>query len=56
LVPAGKHVNDIQTIAKQPPITTTEELLVAVFSVGSSPRLRSEDPRQAEAVQLSEMK
>jgi hypothetical protein len=43
LVAAGKHVDDIQAIAEQPPITTIEKLLEAVFSVGSSPRLYSDD-------------
>jgi hypothetical protein len=46
LVEAGKHVNDIQTIARQQPII--EKLLEEVFSVGSAPRLYSEDPRPAE--------
>jgi hypothetical protein len=44
----GKDVNDIQAIARQPPITTIETLLEAVFSVESVPRLYSEDPRSAE--------
>jgi hypothetical protein len=48
LVVAGKHVNDIRTVVRQPPITTIEELLEAVFSVESAPRLFSEDPRPAE--------
>jgi predicted benzoate:H+ symporter BenE len=54
LVTAGKHINDIQAIARQPPIIT-EGIWEAVFSVGSAPRLYSEAPRQAEssAVQLS---
>jgi hypothetical protein len=41
----------------QPPLTI-EVLLEAVISVGSAPRLYSEDLRQAEssAVQLSEVK
>jgi hypothetical protein len=47
LVTAGKHVNDIWAIAKRPPITT-EKLLEEVFSVGSAPRLYSEDPRPGE--------
>jgi hypothetical protein len=51
LVAAGKHVNDIRAIPRQPPITT-EKLLEAVFSVGSAPRLYSEDPRLAERVSL----
>jgi hypothetical protein len=42
------HGNDTRTIARQPRITTTEELLVVVFYVGSAPRLYSEDPRPAE--------
>jgi hypothetical protein len=54
LVTAGKHVNNIRAIARQPPITV-EGLLEAVFSVGSAPRLYSEDSRLAEAVQLSEV-
>jgi hypothetical protein len=44
---AGKHVNDIQAITRQSPITT-EGLLEAVFSVGSTPRLYSKDPRLVE--------
>jgi hypothetical protein len=48
LVAAGKHVSDIQAIARQLPITTTEGLLEAVFSIGAAPRLYSEDPRSAE--------
>jgi hypothetical protein len=48
LVTASKHVNDIRIIVRQPPITTIEELLEAVFSVGSAPRLYNEDPRSAE--------
>jgi hypothetical protein len=39
--------NDIRIIARQP-IKTIEELLQAVFSVGSTPRLYSEDPRPIE--------
>jgi hypothetical protein len=37
-------------------MTAIEELLEAVFSVGSAQRLYSVDPMQAEAVQLSEVK
>jgi hypothetical protein len=48
LVTAGKHINNIQAIARQPPITTIEELLRAVFSVGSAPGLYNEDPRPAQ--------
>jgi hypothetical protein len=48
LVAAGKHVNHNRAIARQPPITTTEKLLEAVFSVGFAPRVYSEDPRPAE--------
>jgi hypothetical protein len=51
-VTAGKHVNNIRAINSQPPITTIEGLLEAAFSVGSALRLYSEDPREAEAVQL----
>jgi hypothetical protein len=39
LVTAGKHVNDIRAIARQPFITTIEGLLEVVFSVESAPRL-----------------
>jgi hypothetical protein len=48
LVAAGKHVNDIQAVARQPPITTIEKLMEAVFTVGSILRLYSKDPRPAE--------
>jgi hypothetical protein len=48
LVTAVKHVNNILAIARQPPIRTIEELLGAMFFVGSSPRLYNEDPRLAE--------
>lgn len=48
LVTAGKHINDIQVIARQLPIATIEKLLVAVFSDGSTPELYNEDPRTAE--------
>jgi hypothetical protein len=48
LVTAGKHVSDIQAFAKQLLITTIEGLLEEVFSVGSTPRLYSKDPRLAE--------
>jgi hypothetical protein len=34
LVLASKHINNIQPIARQPPITTIAVLLEAVFSVG----------------------
>jgi hypothetical protein len=47
LVTAGKQVNDIRALARQPPITT-EGLLEAVFSVGSASSVYSEDPRPAE--------
>jgi hypothetical protein len=36
LVTAGKHINNIQATARQPPITIVEGLLEAVFSVGSA--------------------
>jgi hypothetical protein len=45
LLTAGKHVNDIQAIARQPPETTIKGMLEAVISVGSAPRLYSEDSR-----------
>jgi hypothetical protein len=55
---AGKHVNDIRAIARQTPITTIAGLLEAVFSVGSAPRLYSENSRTAEgsSAELSEVK
>jgi hypothetical protein len=49
VVATDKHVNDIRAI-RQPPVTTIEKLLEAVYSVGSAPRLYSEDPRPAEWV------
>jgi hypothetical protein len=55
LVEAGKQVNAPRTVARQPPITTIEKLFEAVFSVGSAPRLYSEDPRPAEWVQLRDI-
>jgi hypothetical protein len=48
LVTAGKHVNKILAIVRQPPVTAVEGLLEAVFSVGSALRPYSEDPRPAE--------
>jgi hypothetical protein len=48
LVTAGKDVNDIRALSRQPPITTIEKLFEAVFSVGSASRLYNEDPRPAE--------
>jgi hypothetical protein len=48
LVVTGKHVNDIQVIARQPTITTIEKLMEAGFSVGFDPRLYSENPRPDE--------
>jgi hypothetical protein len=56
LVTAGKHVNNIRAIARQPPITTIEERLGAVFSVGSAPGVKNEDPpgRQRELRELVE--
>jgi hypothetical protein len=47
LVTAGKHVNNIGAIARQPPISTYG-LQEVVFSVESAPRLYSEDPRPDE--------
>jgi hypothetical protein len=52
LITAGKHVNNIRGIARQPPITTLEGLLEAVFPVGSAPRLYSEDPRPTKRLRL----
>jgi hypothetical protein len=58
LIMAGKYINNIRTLARQPPIPTIEGLLEAVFSVGFNPRPYSEDPRPAESssVEWSEMK
>jgi hypothetical protein len=58
LVTAGKHVNDIRDIARQLPITTIEGLVEAVFSVGSAPRLYTEDlgPAEVSSVEWSEVK
>jgi hypothetical protein len=47
LVTAGKHVNNIRAIARNPPITTIEGLLKAVFSVSSAPWPHTEDSRRA---------
>jgi hypothetical protein len=44
----GKHINDIQAIVSQQPITTIEKLLEAGVSVGFDLRLYSEDPRPDE--------
>jgi hypothetical protein len=56
LVAAGKHVSNIRAIARQPPMTKIRKLLEAVSSVGSAPRLYSEDPRPAERVQLRDIR
>jgi hypothetical protein len=49
-VPAekNKHVNNIWVIVRQPPIAIIEELLKAVFSVGSTPGLYNENSGAAE--------
>jgi hypothetical protein len=52
LVTAGKHVNDTRAVARQPPVTTVEGLLEAVFSVGFAQRLYCDDPWQAEEFKL----
>jgi hypothetical protein len=41
---ASERINDIQGVASQLPITTIEELLEAVSSVGHALRLYSKDP------------
>jgi bifunctional ADP-heptose synthase (sugar kinase/adenylyltransferase) len=56
LVTADEHVNNNRAIARQPPVTTLEGLLVAVFSVGSVPRLYSENPRPVECSSVQAMK
>jgi hypothetical protein len=48
LVMAGKHVNSIRAIARQPPITAVDGLFEAVFSIGCVPRLHSEERRSAD--------
>jgi hypothetical protein len=55
LVTAGKHINNIHAIARQ---LKLEELSEALFSVGSTLRLYSEDRRQAEdsLIELCEVK
>jgi hypothetical protein len=47
----NKHVNNTRVIARQSPITTIEELLGAVFSVGSSLGLYNEDPRPDDGIE-----
>jgi hypothetical protein len=47
LVAAGKYVNDIPAIARQP-LITMEKLREVVLSAGSAPKLYSEDPRPGE--------
>jgi hypothetical protein len=49
LVTAGKHVNNIRAVARQPPITTIEKQLVAAFSVGTNPMLYNEETRLKKA-------
>jgi hypothetical protein len=44
---AGKYVNNIQAIARQPPIT-----IEVVFSVGSDPGLHGDIPRPAESISV----
>jgi hypothetical protein len=57
LVMAGKHVNNIRALSKQPSMTTVEKLLKTLFSAGSAPMLYNPYPRSAEImiakVQLS---
>jgi hypothetical protein len=52
LVTADKHVNDNGAITRQPPITTIEKLLEAVFSVGSAPRLYKKGPKAVQVTRL----
>jgi hypothetical protein len=52
LVTAGKYVNDIRAIARQPPVTTTEGYLEAMFSVGTASRLYSEEPKPVECSEV----
>lgn len=47
LATAGKHINNIQAIFREPPITT-EKLLGAVIPVEPAPSLYNENPRPAE--------
>jgi hypothetical protein len=48
LVTVGKHVNNVLAIARQPSISTIEELLGTVFVVGSAPGLYKEEARPAQ--------
>jgi hypothetical protein len=48
LVTAGKHVKNIRAVARQPPMTTIEELLEAMFPLGFLPGLYNEDRRPAQ--------
>jgi hypothetical protein len=43
---ARSHGSDIRSTARQPPTTTMEGLLNAVFSVGSAPRSYNKDTSQ----------
>jgi hypothetical protein len=52
MVTAGKHINNIRAIARQPSITTIEELLRAVFSFGSVQKLYDQDPRPAQGIEI----
>jgi hypothetical protein len=48
LVMVGRHFKNIRDIARQSSITAIKGFLEMVFSVGSAPRLHSEDPWPAE--------
>jgi hypothetical protein len=52
-VTAGKHLNNIRVISRQQSITTMEGFFDTVFSVGSAPRLYSENPGPAEVSGLN---
>jgi hypothetical protein len=56
LVTAGKHVNNIRVIARQPPIAKIKILLEAVFVVGCAPRIYCEDPRPDECSSVQAVK
>jgi hypothetical protein len=52
LVTAGKHIRNIRTIARQPPITEIKGLMEGAFSFESAQRLYSEDRRPAASIAI----
>jgi hypothetical protein len=47
-VTAGEHVNNIRAIARQPSMTTIQDLLQAMFPVGVVSGIYNEDPSSAQ--------